>query len=435
MVVRQAHQGDSSVVVRAEFQFLLVAELKLKEQKKKIDERIEKEFGPISNQDKSVKHSTQLRQNIIDEMMLGNMERGQTSSKRHQQAIVTLKPKKHSSKHSNKNPMDLVYSTPKPDEKKLLAKREERLRPKSQKKQADLEVKKQVEKPTTKPETKKPTTITETEKHEEPKQKYVKRVKKRAKRKMIFEEKKEEPKPTQSTTTNQPTMPIIVQVEIKSKASSKPKPTVNKGDQQFIYDIKEFSDINLYLDELDEVRGIDAYNRLPERLVFRYKGGKEMTWPLHRILNEGYTVLVKLFSSIKKDFGFIKVGQGSRGNITILPTLVIHDVQYRGKVESIAILKTICAGFQETADPPICLSVALETNECLKKSGGCRSDSASNITSYDSAVTVQMVSRGMVISVKDLVRVQARVRACRVHNICPIQLVIFLYNFVELFSS
>ena len=85
---------------------------------------------------------------------------------------------------------------------------------------------------------------------------------------------------------------------------TKPKPIVNKGDQLFICDIKEFSYINLYLDELEEVRAIDAHKKLPERLVFSYKGGKEMTWPLHRILNEDYSVLVKIFSSIKKNFGF-----------------------------------------------------------------------------------------------------------------------------------
>ncbi|WOG85493.1 hypothetical protein DCAR_0104682 [Daucus carota subsp. sativus] len=75
-----------------------------------------------------------------------------------------------------------------------------------------------------------------------------------------------------------------------------------------------------------------------------------------------------------------QVGEGSRGDITILPTLVINNVQYRGKLERTAILKAICAGFQETADPPICLSGALETNECLERNGGCWSDVRSNIT-------------------------------------------------------
>lgn len=52
----------------------------------------------------------------------------------------------------------------------------------------------------------------------------------------------------------------------------------------FICDIKEFSNINIYMDELKEVRAIDAHRNLPERLVFKYEGGKEVIWPLHRIL-------------------------------------------------------------------------------------------------------------------------------------------------------
>ncbi|KAL8120650.1 hypothetical protein AgCh_017721 [Apium graveolens] len=98
---------------------IAAAELKLKEQMKKIDEKIEKVFGPIENQEKSVKHFTQLRQIPISEMSL-RMERGQTSARRHQKATVILKPKNHSSKHSDKNPLDLVYATPQPDEKKLI---------------------------------------------------------------------------------------------------------------------------------------------------------------------------------------------------------------------------------------------------------------------------------------------------------------------------
>lgn len=76
----------------------------------------------------------------------------------------------------------------------------------------------------------------------------------------------------------------------------------------------------------------------------------------------------------------LQVGRGSRGDVTILPTLVINDVQYRGKLERIAVLKAICAGFKETTDPPICLNGDLETNECLENNGGCWQDSHSNIT-------------------------------------------------------
>ena len=72
----------------------------------------------------------------------------------------------------------------------------------------------------------------------------------------------------------------------------------------YFCDIKEFSDLNLYLDELDEVRSIDTYRNLPERLVFKYKGGKEIVWPLHRILQESQAVLIKVYSSFKKNFGF-----------------------------------------------------------------------------------------------------------------------------------
>ncbi|PQP97576.1 vacuolar-sorting receptor 7 isoform X1 [Prunus yedoensis var. nudiflora] len=56
------------------------------------------------------------------------------------------------------------------------------------------------------------------------------------------------------------------------------------------------------------------------------------------------------------------VGRGSRGDVTILPTLVINNVQYRGKLDRTAVLKAICAGFKETSDPPICLSGGHKSN-------------------------------------------------------------------------
>lgn len=75
-----------------------------------------------------------------------------------------------------------------------------------------------------------------------------------------------------------------------------------------------------------------------------------------------------------------QVGRGSRGDVTILPTLVINDVQYRGKLERTAVLKAICAGFKEGTDPLVCLSADLETNECLENNGGCWRDVQSNVT-------------------------------------------------------
>ncbi|KAL8151539.1 hypothetical protein V2J09_021347 [Rumex salicifolius] len=75
-----------------------------------------------------------------------------------------------------------------------------------------------------------------------------------------------------------------------------------------------------------------------------------------------------------------QVGHGTRGDVTILPTLVINDVQYRGKLERSSVLKAICAGFKETTDPPVCLSSDLETNQCLENNGGCWQDIKANIT-------------------------------------------------------
>ncbi|KAK4801620.1 hypothetical protein SAY86_022107 [Trapa natans] len=76
----------------------------------------------------------------------------------------------------------------------------------------------------------------------------------------------------------------------------------------------------------------------------------------------------------------LQVGRGSRGDVTILPTLVINDVQYRGKLERTAVLKALCAGFKETTEPAVCLSGDIETNQCLDRNGGCWQDAQSNVT-------------------------------------------------------
>ncbi|XP_008792241.1 vacuolar-sorting receptor 1-like [Phoenix dactylifera] len=75
-----------------------------------------------------------------------------------------------------------------------------------------------------------------------------------------------------------------------------------------------------------------------------------------------------------------QIGKDSRGDVTILPTLVINNRQYRGKLDKGAVLKAICAGFQETTEPAVCLSEDIETNECLENNGGCWEDKAANIT-------------------------------------------------------
>ncbi|KAG8066230.1 hypothetical protein GUJ93_ZPchr0004g40201 [Zizania palustris] len=76
----------------------------------------------------------------------------------------------------------------------------------------------------------------------------------------------------------------------------------------------------------------------------------------------------------------VQVGQGTRGDVTILPTLVINNVQYRGKLESTSVLKAICAGFKESTEPHVCLTPDMETDECLNNNGGCWQDEKTNIT-------------------------------------------------------
>ncbi|CAA0807467.1 Vacuolar-sorting receptor 4 [Striga hermonthica] len=75
-----------------------------------------------------------------------------------------------------------------------------------------------------------------------------------------------------------------------------------------------------------------------------------------------------------------QIGKGTRGDVTILPTLVVNNHQYRGKLEKAAVLKAICAGFEETTDPAVCLGDDVETNECLNNNGGCWEDKIANIT-------------------------------------------------------
>ncbi|GAU36824.1 hypothetical protein TSUD_320610, partial [Trifolium subterraneum] len=75
-----------------------------------------------------------------------------------------------------------------------------------------------------------------------------------------------------------------------------------------------------------------------------------------------------------------QIGGGSRGDVTILPTLVLNNVQYRGKLERTSVLKAICAGFKETTEPQVCLSGDIETNECLERNGGCWQDRSANVT-------------------------------------------------------
>ncbi|KAL8146501.1 hypothetical protein AgCh_004288 [Apium graveolens] len=294
---------------------------------KKLDGNITKKFGPIGKQDKVFSHFSQLRQISVNEMSLGNMERGQTSSIKSPKASVILKPKRNYPKNSDKNPLDLSYETPRPDKKKLLAR--SIALPKDHRDTVSKNRIAKIYRTESKNLAKKLATIEVTlpavttedlneGMKEEPKQTKRKfRYKIHAKRNINFNEDKEDYMPTQSTNSSQPAIPTLKEAESKadstitfhgdpvipkdkpidwdslslpdlnlpifakqrktkkrvvktvkpvklqSKQVAKPNPNVNKGDQLYICDIKEFSDINLYLDELEEVRAIDAYKHLP----------------------------------------------------------------------------------------------------------------------------------------------------------------------------
>ncbi|KAA3454623.1 vacuolar-sorting receptor 1-like [Gossypium australe] len=80
-----------------------------------------------------------------------------------------------------------------------------------------------------------------------------------------------------------------------------------------------------------------------------------------------------------------QIGESNRGDVTMLPTLMINNRQYRGKLEKGAVLKAICAGFQDATEQAICLSEGIvlsdiETNRCSEKNGGCWEDNIANIT-------------------------------------------------------
>lgn len=45
----------------------------------------------------------------------------------------------------------------------------------------------------------------------------------------------------------------------------------------------------------------------------------------------------------------------SAGRIVLLPTVVINDKQYRGRLDALSITKALCAGFEESTEPEVCL--------------------------------------------------------------------------------
>ncbi|KAL8155478.1 hypothetical protein AgCh_000751 [Apium graveolens] len=259
----------------------------------KIDDNIQRKFELVKEPVKSAIHHYQVKQISVNEMSMNYLERGQSSCIKSPKDEIIMKPRVNYPKLSLKNPLDTVYETPKPDEKKLLSRSIA-----FYKDPADSASKKRIAKifrngkeicvPSEIIESQDPKKQVEQQK----KSPRIKELAKRTKRKLDIVDKELEnqfPKESTSTTT-QASKPSVIFEDIKVvdpyrnihgepivpkdeliewenipipdfnlPILSKPKRTKSRAVK------KEFSDLNLYLDKLDEVRGIDAYRNLPER--------------------------------------------------------------------------------------------------------------------------------------------------------------------------
>ena len=65
-----------------------------------------------------------------------------------------------------------------------------------------------------------------------------------------------------------------------------------------------------------------------------------------------------------------QLDDGQRGDITLLPTVVINERQYRGKLTREAVLRTLCAGFGEGQKPELCSSEGAFENKCAEDNEG-----------------------------------------------------------------
>lgn len=72
---------------------------------------------------------------------------------------------------------------------------------------------------------------------------------------------------------------------------------------------------------------------------------------------------------------------GRRGDITLLPTIVINERQYRGKIDRASVLRSICAGFVTGQAPPLCDDEGYGSNQCAEDAEGslaCAADADGN---------------------------------------------------------
>ena len=50
--------------------------------------------------------------------------------------------------------------------------------------------------------------------------------------------------------------------------------------------------------------------------------------------------------------GTESIGEAA-GRVVLLPTVIINNKQYRGRLDAVSITKALCAGFDETTEPEV----------------------------------------------------------------------------------
>ncbi|DBA89887.1 TPA: hypothetical protein ACH3X2_004741 [Trebouxia sp. C0005] len=76
--------------------------------------------------------------------------------------------------------------------------------------------------------------------------------------------------------------------------------------------------------------------------------------------------------------GTESIGEAA-GRVVLLPTVIINNKQYRGRLDSVSITKALCAGFDETTEPEVCLTGNIQENNCAVDSQTCWSDDSMHL--------------------------------------------------------
>ncbi|DBB12286.1 TPA: hypothetical protein ACH3X3_006385 [Trebouxia sp. C0006] len=70
---------------------------------------------------------------------------------------------------------------------------------------------------------------------------------------------------------------------------------------------------------------------------------------------------------------------GAAGRVVLLPTVIINNKQYRGRLDSMSITKALCAGFDETTEPEVCLTGTVQEKNCAVDSQTCWSNESMHL--------------------------------------------------------